>query len=85
MSNEDVKNSKVNIERQILSVTSDEINGTQKVNIAQGSSVAEVAFAVEVVSKCLVRDKVIKDNKEFLNLVTKYCTDSQFDEVKGDK
>ena len=62
MSNEDLKNSKVNIERQILSVTSDESNGTYKVNIAQGSSVAEVAFAVSVVSKCLVRDKVIKDN-----------------------
>lgn len=85
MSNKDVENSKVNIERQILAVTSDESNGTYKVNIAQGSSVAEVAFAVAVVSKCLVRDKVIKDNKEFLNLVTKYCTDSQFDEVKGDK
>ena len=85
MSNKDVKNSEVNIERQILSVTSDESNGTYKVNIAQGSSVAEVAFAVAVVSKCLVRDKVIKDNKEFLNLVTKYCTDSQFDEGKGDK
>ena len=85
MSNKDVKNSEINVERQILSVTSDESNGTYIVNIAQGSSVAEVAFAVSVVSKCLVRDNIIKDNKEFLNLVIKYCTDSQFDEVKGDK
>mgnify|MGYP007099005394 CR=1 FL=1 len=85
MSNEEVKNSEVNIERQILAVTSNDNNGTYKVSIPQGSSVAEVAFAVAVVSKCLVRDKVIKDNKEFIDLVTKYCTDPQYGEVKGDK
>lgn len=69
----------------IVGVAFNEANNTYSVDIAQGGSVNEVAFAVSVVIKCLVRDGVIENNEYFTDLVNKYLTDPQFNEVKEKK
>lgn len=52
------------------------------VNLAAGSNVAETAFAVTVIIKCLIKDKIIEKAEDFTDLVNKYLNDPQYDEVK---
>lgn len=77
----------VNMEEQnnkvlMLAVAFDESKNTYSVDIPQGSSLNEVAFNMAVVIRCLLKDGIIKDSKEVTDLIIKYCTDGQYEEVK---
>ena len=66
--------------KNILSVDFNETTGVYSVSASQGSSVAELAFAVAVVAKCMVRDEVIPDADIFVELIRKYIEDPQYEE-----
>lgn len=66
--------------KNILSVDFDESTGMYSVSASEGSSVAELAFAVAVVAKCLVRDGVIPGADIFTGLINKYIEDPQYEE-----
>lgn len=65
----------------ILAVAFDDENNTYSVDIPQGSSLNESAFAMSVVIKCFIKDGYIKDYTDVTKLIEKYCTDSQYDEL----
>ena len=69
----------------ILEVSYNDENGKYGISIPQGMSVNETIFAMSVVIKCLVKDNYIKDYKEALKMIKRYCTDSQFEEVKEEE
>lgn len=71
-------NSKVSM----LTVSLDIDKNIYQVDVPKGSTVNEIAFNMAVVIRCLLKDKVIKDVTEMTDLVIKYCTDGQYDEVK---
>lgn len=68
----------------LLAVAYDEDTNSYSVDVAGGSSVPECAFCMAVVIKCLVRDGVIKSVNEVTDLINKYCTDSQYDELDNE-
>ncbi len=68
----------------VLAVTYDITTDTYTIGTCQGSSVAEMAFAVMVIAKTLERDKHIKNTNEFMNKVQQYIDDPQFEEVSHD-
>lgn len=70
---------------ELIKVTFDDETGRYSVSLGQGSSVPETAFAITVVIKCLKRDGYIKNAKELLNLVKKYLTDPQYEEVQDEE
>ena len=69
----------------LIAVTFNAENNTYSVDIPQGSSVNETAFAVTVAIKCLVRDGIIENSKYFTDLIDKYLNDPQYAEVKDKK
>lgn len=69
-------------EKTVLAVTFDVTANEYKIGTCQGSSVAEMAFAVMAVIRALERDGHIKDKAEFMKLIDKYYSDPQFEEVK---
>lgn len=71
-------------QKTVLAVTYDITTNAYTVGTCQGSSVAEMAFAVMVVIKTLKRDGHIKDFNDFIDKVKKYLDDPQFEEVKAD-
>ena len=71
--------------KTVLKVTTDAETSIYQVHADEGSSVNEMAFAVSVVIKTLIRDGHIKTRHDFMKLVNKYCTDTQYDEVKIDE
>lgn len=66
----------------MLTVSLDIDKNIYQVDVPKGSTVNEIAFNMAVVIRCLLKDKVIKDVTEMTDLVIKYCTDGQYDEVK---
>lgn len=66
----------------MLTVSLDIDKNIYQVDVSKGSTVNEIAFNMAVVIRCLLKDKVIKDVTEMTDLVIKYCTDGQYDEVK---
>ena len=52
------------------------------VDLGKGSNVPETAFAMSVVIKCLLRDKLIKSATEVTDLIQKYLDDPQYEELK---
>lgn len=66
----------------MLTVSLDMDKNIYQVDVPKGSTVNEIAFNMAVVIRCLLKDKVIKDVTEMTDLVIKYCTDGQYDEVK---
>lgn len=71
-----------NEKKILMAVAFDETNNTYSVDLGAGSSVPETAFAMSIVIKCLLKDEIIKDAKEVTDLVNKYLTDPQYNEVK---
>lgn len=69
----------------LLSVSYDKDTDRYSVKVPAGSNVAETAFCMTVVAKCLVRDKVIENVDVLLNYIKKYCEDPQYDELKKDE
>lgn len=66
----------------ILAVAFDEAENRYIVDIPAGSNVAEAAFGVAVVIKCLVKDKIIEAPEVFTDAVLKYLNDPQYQEVE---
>lgn len=71
-------------EKLIISVSFNEESGQYQVKAGEGSSVPEVAFAMAVVTRCFAKEKLIENPDRFLELVKKYATDSQFEELKNE-
>lgn len=66
----------------LLAVSYDKETDRYNVKVPAGSNVAETAFCMTVVAKCLVRDKVIENVDVLLNYIKKFCEDPQYDELK---
>jgi hypothetical protein len=66
----------------ILAVAFDDEKDVYSVDIPAGSSVAETAFGMAIVIKCLIRDGIVKNPEEVTELIHKYLTDPQYEEVK---
>ena len=71
-------------EKKLMLAVATDGENNYYVDLAAGSNVAETAFCVMCVIKCLVRDGIIKTQAEFTELLNKYLTDSQYDEVKNE-
>ena len=69
----------------LMAVAFDQTNNTYSVDLAKGSNVAETAFSMAVVIKCLIRDGIIKESKDVTDLINKYLDDPQYNEVKKDE
>ena len=69
----------------LMAVAFDQTNNTYSVDLAKGSNVAETAFSMAVVIKCLIRDGIIKEAKDVTDLINKYLDDPQYGEVKKDE
>lgn len=69
----------------LMAVAFDQTKNTYSVDLAKGSNVAETAFSMAVVIKCLIRDGIIKEAKDVTNLINKYLEDPQYNEVKKDE
>lgn len=73
------------VDKNLISISVNPENGEYKINIAEGSNVAETMFAISAMIKCFVRDGIIENAEIATKLLIKYLTDSQYDEVKNDK
>lgn len=69
----------------LLTVWYSNSKGRYFISLGKGSSVAETAFCMTVVIRCLLRDGYIKDKSEILNLIETYLNDSQYDEIKNEE
>ena len=69
----------------LMAVAFDQTKNTYSVDLAKGSNVAETAFSMAVVIKCLIRDGIIKEAKDVTDLINKYLDDPQYNEVKKDE
>lgn len=67
---------------EILNISFDNDTGNYNVRIPQGSNLNEVFFGINVLIKCLVRDEIIESEDEVYNLLKKYSTDPQYQEIK---
>ena len=68
----------------LMAVAFSESKNSYIVDLAKGSNVAETAFAMSVVIKCLMKDGIIKSPADVTDLIDKYLNDPQYEEVKAD-
>ena len=68
----------------LMAVAFSESKNSYIVDLAKGSNVAESAFAMSVVIKCLMKDGIIKSPTDVTDLIDKYLNDPQYEEVKED-
>jgi hypothetical protein len=68
----------------LMAVAFDHVKNTYFVDLARGSNVAETAFAMTIVIKCLMKDGIISKSSEITDLITKYLTDPQYEELEGE-
>ena len=66
----------------LMAVAFSESKNSYIVDLAKGSNVAETAFAMSVVIKCLMKDGIIKSPEDVTDLINKYLNDPQYEEVK---
>lgn len=66
----------------LMAVAFSESRNTYIVDLAKGSNVAETAFSMSVVIKCLLKDGIIKNASEVTDLITKYLSDPQYEELE---
>lgn len=69
------------MKKLILAVAVDDENNSYSVDIPAGSNAAETAFAMSVVIRCFVKDNIVNDHKVMTDMIDKYLTDSQYEEV----
>lgn len=67
--------------KKIVDVAFNPEDGKYYVTAGEGSNVNECAFACAVLAKIFVKNDFIKDAREFEELIHKYLTDPQYDEV----
>lgn len=80
-----MKHKKIVNKSTVLLVTVDNASSTYTVESPKGSSVNEMAFAVMVTIRTLIREGHIKNKTEFDKLVKQYFTDPQYAEVKNEQ
>lgn len=68
--------------KNILSISTDVDTGSYSISICEGSNVAETMFAISAMIRCFVRDGIIDDAKIATDMLNKYLTDSQYDELE---
>lgn len=68
---------------EILTISFDNETGNYGVKIPKGSNLNEVFFGINVLIKCLIRDGIIKNEDEVFDLLKKYATDPQYQELKN--
>lgn len=68
--------------KNILSISVEPETGAYHITVAQGSNVAETMFAISAMIRCFVRDGVIDDVKVATDMLNKYLTEEQYEEVK---
>jgi hypothetical protein len=73
----------VNTVKTVLKVTTDFEASTYTVEADSGSSVNEMAFAVMVVIRTLLKNGLIERPEDFIDLVNKYRLDPQYQEVEA--
>lgn len=69
------------MKKLILAVAVDDENNNYSVDIPAGSNAAETAFAMSVVIKCFVKDGIVDNHQVMTDMINKYLTDSQYEEV----
>lgn len=67
--------------KKIVDVAFNPEDGKYYVTAGEGSNVNECAFACAVLAKIFVKNGFIKEVKDFEDLIHKYLTDPQYDEV----
>ena len=69
----------------ILAIAFDHERDKYIVDIPAGKNIAEVAFSMMVVIRCLINDGIIKKPEDLLDLVYKYLNDPQYEEIKEEE
>ena len=67
--------------KKIVDVAFNPEDGKYYVTAGEGSNVNECAFACAILAKIFVKNGFIKEVKDFEDLIHKYMTDPQYDEV----
>ena len=67
--------------KKIVDVAFNPEDGKYYVTAGEGSNVNECAFACAILAKIFVKNGFIKEVKDFEDLIHKYLTDPQYDEV----
>ena len=70
------------VDKNILSISVNSETGEYSISIAEGSNVPETMFAISAMIRCFVRDGIIENAEVATDMLNKYLTDSQYDEVK---
>lgn len=68
--------------KTILKVDFNDEDGRYYIAAGNGSSTSECAFACAVVARVFAKQGFISDTQEFEEMIHKYLTDPQYDEVK---
>ena len=67
--------------KTILKVDFNDEDGRYYIAAGNGSSTSECAFACAVVARVFAKQGFISDTQEFEEMIHKYLTDQQYDEV----
>lgn len=70
--------------KNILSISVEPESGNYQISIAQGSNVAETMFAISAMIRCFVRDGIIDDANIATDMLNRYLTEEQYEEVRDD-
>ena len=70
------------MEKIVLQITLSEDGKKYNIKASEGMSLNEMMFGVAAAIRCLIRDKVIPNADTATNMLTKYLTDSQFNEIE---
>lgn len=70
--------------QDVLKVSFDHDKNLYQVQTCQGSSINEMAFAVMVLIKTLIRDGYLENSKDFVDKIQNYLNDPQFEEIKDE-
>lgn len=71
--------------KNILSIDYNDENGNYNVKMPKGSNLAETMFSIAAMIRCLVRDNVIENKDVAVEMLNKYLSDPQYEEVSEDK
>ena len=69
----------------MLSVDFDHVKNMYFVNLRKGSNVAETAFCMSIIIKCLLKDNIVDNVSVVLDSINKYLTDPQYEELTDDQ
>ena len=68
-------------ETEILRISFNNDTGDYNIKIPQGANLNEVFFGINVLIKCLVRDGIVENEEQIYDILKKYSTDPQYQEL----